>query len=714
VPDHGPLLSRIPAGPKTPLPIPRAFHRLYDLAYNMWWSWDVGASDLWARLSPGEWARNRNPLSLLHMVPGSTWEALADDPDFGDLYADTLARFDAYLTGADTWYTRNCSPDRRPTEPVAYLCAEYGIHHKLRFYSGGLGILAGDHMKTASDLGIPIIGIGVFYRRGYFQQAVDPDGWQQHTYNWIEPTRRPIREVLDPVTGLPLRVQVELHGREVAVGAWRLDVGRVPVLLLDTDVPENDPDDRPITHILYVRGREMRFCQEAVLGVGGVRILEALGIAPAVWHVNEGHAALSLIERLGGELRTDGDVDAAIDRVKRSTLFTLHTPVAAGNEVYDMEVVDKYLSATVPEVDRDLRNRLATSHVQGPDRFDLGALAIRMSAITNGVSKRHGEVVTQQWGSLIGGTAEAITNGMHPETWLGRNTVRLLERTVGADWAERLGSPDGWEAIRDVPAKDLWSVHRSQKALMLRRIRARLRDEFARHGASPDRLRWVDDQLPEDRLTFVFARRFATYKRAGLVFSDRDRIRRILTDPARPVQIIFAGKAHPADRDGQRLIKEIVEISQTDGFVGHVFFVENYDMQLAHSLVTGADAWLNNPRPPLEASGTSGMKSAANGGLNVSILDGWWIEGFNGKNGWGIEDDAPDAADASKLYDVIEHEVVPRFYDRDAAGVPQGWVEMAKEAIVTALAGFSSHRMVIEYFDKAYCPLATGTGSEGA
>jgi len=705
-----PWLSRIPAGPKAPLPVPKAFERLYDLAYNMWWSWDDGALDLWARLNPGEWAKSRNPLSLLHTVPGTTWEALADDPDFGDLYADTMRRFDEYLCDDRTWYDRTHRGDGAGGGPFAYFCAEYGIHPKLRFYSGGLGVLAGDHLKTASDLGVPLIAVGIFYRRGYFQQAVDPDGWQQHTYAWMELSRRPLREVLDPLTGRPLRVTVDLLGRDVAVGAWRLDVGRVPLLLLDTDVPENDPDDRPITHVLYVRGREMRFCQEAVLGVGGVRVLERLGIQPTAWHVNEGHSALGLLERLAAEIRAGADEKGAIDRICRHTLFTLHTPVAAGNEVFDAGVVDHYFADTVPEVSQELRNRLAHSDVQGDGRFDLGALAIRLSAITNGVSKRHAEVVTDQWGALIGGPARAITNGMHPGTWLGRNTRRLLQRTLGPDWMERLTDPSALDAIRQVPDEELWTIHRTQKASMLRRIRSRLRDQFARHGASPETLRWIDDQLPEDRLTFVFARRFAAYKRAGLIFSDRGRIEAILANSDRPVQIVFAGKAHPADRQGQALIREIIEISKSGGFVGHVFFVENYDMQLAQSLVSGADAWLNNPRPPLEASGTSGMKAAANGALNVSILDGWWIEGFNGKNGWGVEDDSPDPADASKIYDVIEHEVVPAYYERDTSGIPRTWTAMVKEAIISALAGFTSERMVVQYVEEAYLPLAAPDG----
>lgn len=698
-----PLLDGIPVGPKVPLRIPAEFERLYDLAYNMWWAWDPVAYQIWSQLDPRAWVANRNPLSILQVVETSTWEALASNSTFIDLYSESVDRFDDYMSRADTWSAQMHGSDLKG--PIAYLSAEYGIHQKLPLYSGGLGVLSGDHLKAASDLGIPLFGIGVLYRRGYFRQNVDPDGWQQHIYSILEISRRPVREVLDRRTGRPLRIEVTVGGRPVAVGAWRLDVGRVPLILLDTDLPENDPADRPITHILYVRGREMRFVQEMVLGIGGARVIDALGLEPAVWHVNEGHASLALLERLS-RLVTDGvPVADAVARIEANTLFTLHTPVPAGNEVFAVEVADRYLEGSLPGLELADLTTLADS---GDDhRFDLGALAIRLSAKTNGVSRRHAEVVTADWRDLIGGEALAITNGIHPQTWLGRNVERQFRKAIGDDWIDRLPHTEEWKALHDLDDEDLWRAHESQKELMLRRLRGRLREELARHGHSPDRLRWIDDQLPSSRLTVVFARRFATYKRAGLIFTDPQRITSILTDPDRPVQLIFSGKAHPADREGQALVRWVVEMSQRPELEGYVYFIEDYDMQLGRTLVSGADVWLNNPRPPKEASGTSGMKAAANGALNLSILDGWWAEGYNGRNGWGWgEHHESDDADAIRLYELLETEVVPRYYERDERGIPTGWVTMMKESMVTAMTGFTSHRQLIDYVEKAYVPLA--------
>ncbi len=698
------MYDRIPVGPKVLLPIPREFERLNELAYNMWWSWDAEATELFRGIDPAAWDASGNPLSLLHAVDSSTWEALIASDEYPQRYDEVMAAFDRYLAGDTTWFSE--AHGEALAAPVAYLCAEFGIHFKLRTYSGGLGVLAGDHVKAASDLGVPMVAVGLLYRRGYFQQAVDPDGYQQHTYTLLEASRRPVRQVLDETTGRPLRVTVQLPGREVAVAAWRVDVGRVPVLLLDTDLPENDPADRPITHILYVRGREMRLCQEVVLGVGGARLLEALGIEPAMWHVNEGHAALSLLERLSRKLEAGTDMETARSEIAASTLFTLHTPVPAGNEVFDLGLALPTLTGTFEGIDDETLVDLSSSG--GGGQFDLGALAIRLASMTNGVSQRHGEVVTQEWGHLIGGPAKAITNGIHPQTWVGRSFARLYQRTVGDIWDQQIIDHGSWEKVRDISAETVWQAHQAQKNVMLRRLRSRLREQHARHGDSPERLRWIGEQLDPDVLTVVFARRFATYKRAGLIFSDPHRARSILTNPERPVQVIFAGKAHPADREGQSLVKWVFEMSNSPDLAGHVFYIENYDMDLGASLVRGADVWLNTPTPPKEASGTSGMKSAANGGINLSVLDGWWAEGYNGKNGWGFSEEShSDAEDAGILYHLLEAEVVPLFYDRDANGIPQAWVEMMKESIVSSLPQFSSQRMMREYTEQAYLPLGT-------
>ncbi len=697
------VAESIPVGPMVPLPMPDELERLADLAYNLWWSWNPDAAQIWSALDAKKWATGQNPITLLQQVERDQWEALVTSGSFLDRYHDVLHRFDNHMSGAGSWYATEHGDDLKG--PIAYLCAEYGIEAKLRLYSGGLGILAGDHLKAASDLGVPLVALGLFYRRGYFQQAVDPEGNQEHTYVPIDPARRPFRRVLDRRTGLPLVVEIDFPGRTVSVAAWRLDVGRVPVILLDTDLAANDPADRPITHALYVRGREMRFCQELVLGVGSARVLAALGIEPATWHVNEGHAALSLLERLAA---TGGPGEEHERRVRDKTLFTLHTPVPAGNEIFALDMVGHYLKAALPSIPFERAAALAAANDGSNGRFDLGALAVRMTAKTNGVSRRHTEVVNQDWGHVIGGDATGVTNGVHPQTWVGGALVRIFREMFGDEWERRVADPEAWVAIHDVPDARLWQAHHAQKRSMLRVVRTRIRDQYARHGMSPDDLRAVDDLLPDHRLTIVFARRFATYKRSNLLFTDQRRLRALLTDPDREVQVIFAGKAHPADREGQSLIRRVVEMSHSPGLESHVFFLENYDLTLGAALVQGADIWLNNPRPPKEASGTSGMKAASNGGVNVSVLDGWWLEGYNGKNGWGFgEHSTSDVDDAATLYGVLENEAVPMFYDRAEDGMPHQWIGMMKESISSVLPNFSAQRMVREYTERAYLPLGS-------
>ncbi len=705
--DPNSVIHRIAAGPGAAVPVPREFERITDMVHNLWWTWDHGALKLWSRMQPRRWWENRNPLSLLHGIDQATWEALADDGDFVDEYNDVVRRFDDYMAGGDTWYQQHHAGALGG--PIAYLCAEFGVHHTLPFYSGGLGVLAGDHAKAASDLGLPFVGVGLLYRHGYFHQTVDPDGHQQHHYLRLEMTRRPFREVLDR-QGHPLRVKVEFPDRDIAVRAYRVDVGRIPLLLLDTWLAENDPADRPITSILYVRGREMRFAQEMVLGIAGARVLAKLGIEPAMWHVNEGHAALSLLERVSTAVQSGLEFDAAVKSVERNTLFTLHTPVPAGNEVFDLGLAERYVDGTLPGVPQESLATFGLARDDAHGRFDMGALAIRLSAITNGVSQRHGEIVTEGWSHLIGGDAKAITNGVHSPTWVGRAVRRLYEKAVGPEWWRDLTDAAAWDAVRDLPDALVWDAHLRQKEIMLRRLRNRLMEQKARHGASPDELRRIDTQLQVDRLTVVFARRFATYKRAGLLFSDPGRARHLLTNPERPMQMIFAGKAHPADREGQAIIRWIAELAMSHDLQGHIFFMEDYDMQVAAWLVSGADVWLNNPRPPQEASGTSGMKASANGVLNVSVLDGWWLEGWDGQNGngWGFAAESHgDPEDAAGLYHILEHEVAPAFYERDEDDLPRRWIALMKEAMATTTPAFSTHRMVKEYFEQAYLPLGS-------
>lgn len=705
-------MMRIPTIAETGLPIPLGFARLFDLAYNLWWSWNPEGRDLWTTLDPVGWERYHNPVELLHSIDTGRWRALEQIESVHDRYAAAVGAFDRYMSEVDTWSERS-RPEIRG--PVAYLCTEYGVGEALPFYSGGLGILAGDHAKSASDLGIPFVAVGLLYRRGYFHQEIDLDGDQQHFYPTLDARRLPIRAVAAP-TGGQLKVAVPFPGREVYVAVWSLDVGRVPLLLLDTDIPENDPADRPITHQLYVAGREMRFCQELVLGTGGVLALGALGIEPAVWHVNEGHAAMSVLERLASGVEAGGTPNAVRDAIRSRTVFTLHTPIPAGNEVFERALAAKYLDPWAARTGMSMDDLLALATDGGDgSSFDLGALAIRFSAVVNGVSRRHGEVVTADWNHLIGHEAAAVTNGVHPQTWMGRDGAALLTQSFGRDWPVRfIEEPQLLDRTRRLSDEVVWVMHQNRKEALTRFARGRIRRQLARHGASPDDLRAVEHMLPPDRLTLGFARRFAAYKRATLIFSDEDRLHAILTNPERPIQIVFAGKAHPADRDGQAFIREIVELSRSERFRGHVYMLEDYDARVARFLVQGVDVWVNNPRPPMEASGTSGMKAAMNGALNLSVLDGWWIEGFTGTNGWAFgspeaSDDwgAADHHDAATFYDLLAGPVAEEYYDRAESGLPLRWIERMKEAFAASAAGFSSHRMVMDYVSLAYDPLGS-------
>ncbi|HJR92845.1 MAG TPA: alpha-glucan family phosphorylase [Acidimicrobiia bacterium] len=692
-------------------PIPRSLDRVVDLANNMWWAWNTAGSDLWSALDADQWEQTHNPLDIIRSLEPHRWLELEQIETVQERYADAVRLFDEYMESENTWFLGNGSP---VDGAIAYLCTEYGIHNSLPLYSGGLGILAGDHVKSASDLGLPLVAVGLFYRRGYFRQEVDADGDQQHISPVLDHQRMPIRPVASP-TGGQLKVTVELPGRSLSVAVWRLAVGRVSLLLLDTDITDNDPSDRPVTHTLYVRGREMRFIQELVLGAGGVRALAALGIEPSVWHVNEGHAALAVVERVGEHTDTGMDLDSASALVKSRTAFTLHTPVPAGNETFERWIADKYLGPWAERLGLDLDGLAGLAQAHDPGHFDMGALAIRFARVINGVSQRHGEIVTRDWAWLIGHDASSVTNGVHTPTWIGRSAGRILRSQIGSRWAsDLLEQPERMEEVAALPAKTIWETHTRSKESLARFAHSRLRRQFARHGAAPDELRAVDRLFSPDVLTLGFARRFATYKRATLMFRDVNRLALILANPARPIQVVFAGKAHPADDNGQALIRHLVELSRIPELRGHLFVLEDYDARMARFLVQGCDVWVNNPRPPNEASGTSGMKAAMNGVLNLSVLDGWWAEGYEGDNGWAFgwkdpNDDleAADAHDADDFYRILADEVAPMYYDRDDDGIPQEWVERMRRSIMSSLVRFSSHRMVADYVDLAYGPLST-------
>jgi starch phosphorylase len=703
----------IPTLPQVEFAIPSAYARTVELAYNLWWSWNYTGTSLWSNLDPVAWDNTHNPIDLLESIAPGHWQVINQVEAVQERYQAALSDFDQYLSAEDSWYERQ---EQKLSGPIAYLCTEFGIHASVPFYSGGLGILAGDHLKSASDLGLPLVAVGLLFRRGYFRQEIEAEGEQQHIYPSLDVRRLPVRPVAS-ATGGQLKVEVEFPHGPVKVAVWKLDVGRVPLLLLDTDIDENDVSDRPITHTLYVRGRAMRFCQEMILGIGGVRALEALGIKPAVWHINEGHAALALLELARERIAGGADLATAMKSIKQQTVFTLHTPVPAGNEVFERGIADHYLRPLITEMENGTSDLSELGVARDHATFDLGAFAIQMSSIVNGVSKRHAEVATRDWEYLIGGPAAAVTNGVHTPSWIGRDAGRILSETFGTNWpSDLLLDPEGPQHLAALTLADIWANHQQRKEIFTTFARGRLRRQFARHGASPEELREVETMLPNDCLTLGFARRFATYKRATLMFDDLDRFQALVTNAERPVQVVFAGKAHPADRQGQDFIKRIVELSKLPELRGHVFVLEDYDARMARFMVQGCDVWVNNPRPPMEASGTSGMKAAINGTLYLSVLDGWWVEGFNGRNGWAFgspagDDDhgREDRDDAEALYRLLEEEVTPLFYDRDEEGMPVGWVEMMREAVMSTLVAFSSHRMVAEYSQLAYFPMGAIT-----
>ena len=712
-------LVRVATQPGVPFRLPPQFEGLRRLAYNLWWMWHPRAALLFQRIDANTWSRYRNPIALFESP--INWQPLVDDPVFIAEYQDVLADLDRYLeTGSDHWFARVHA--RQLDGPVAYFCAEFGFHESLGIYSGGLGVLAGDHMKSASDMAMPVIGVGLLYRKGYFRQSIDADGHQEHAYPDFDLARLPVLRVLDRM-GDPLFVPVELPGRTIHAAVWMLQVGRVPVLLLDTDHPGNDEPDRPITHILYVRGREMRLHQELVLGVGGVRALRALGISPAVWHLNEGHSAFSLVERAREMVGAGVAVADAWPAVKRASVFTIHTPVSAGNERFEADLVRRVAGPVCAGEGRPGTGSIPVDDVlalgRGVDddagQFDMTAFSLRLVNGANAVSKLHGETANDTWQHLLGGrTIHGVTNGIHPPTWVGRPMRDLYERFLDADLDDLDGQSDAerfWERVGRLPDRELWEAHLHQKRELAIFARQRLVAQLARHGESPATLKELEHALDPETLTIGFARRFATYKRAALIFTDIDRLARLVHDANRPVQFIFAGKAHPADRPGQQVIQSIFARSRSAELRGRVFVLEDYDMRVAKLMVRGVDVWLNNPRRPLEASGTSGIKASANGVVNLSVLDGWWDEGWTGDNGWAIggrvttpDEGAQDWADALDLYRILEEEVVPRYYGRDADGLPRGWLELMKRAIATTIWRFSTTRMLHEYAELLYLP----------
>jgi starch phosphorylase len=696
--------------------IPERIARLHELAYNLWWTWNPEATALYASIDPARWDQvEHSAVRLLTEVDGAVLARCADNPDFLARYDAVLSAFDAYMHPVETWFSR--AHPEVVNRTIAYFCAEFGLHESLSIYSGGLGILAGDHCKEASDLGLPFVGVGFLYPQGYFRQRIAPDGQQEATYDKLSFSQAPATPALDP-HGREVLISVELPGRTVYAKVWRIQVGRVPLYLMDTDVDPNGSGDRSLSARLYGGDHEVRIAQEIMLGIGGVRTLRALGIDAAVWHMNEGHSAFLGLERCRELVQGLGvPFEVAREIAAANAIFTTHTPVAAGNDVFSFELVDRYFADfwSRLELDRERFHQLAREEVSWGVGFSMTVLALQLSAQHNGVSKLHGAVSRAMWSFLwpeveveevpIG----SITNGVHTATWLAPRLGALYQRYLGDDWYDRLDEPGLWDHVYDIPDGELWETHRQLKGELIAYARRRVERQRRGHGEGPAALGAVERLLDPATLTLGFARRFATYKRATLLFRDPERLARLLNDPERPVQIIFAGKAHPADGAGQEFIKQVYEYSRKPEFAGRIVFLEDYDIDMARRLVSGVDVWLNTPIRPYEASGTSGEKAGLNGVPNCSVRDGWWDEAYAHNNGWAVGDardyqdaETRDDADAASLYHLIEDEIAPLYYDRGPDEIPHNWVAVMKESIRTVAPDFSTRRMVKEYTESLY------------
>ena len=696
---------------KEEFPVPERISDLRDLAYNLWWSWHPEARMLFKTLSHMAWKLSvHNPVRMFREMDKAVLEEAAKDPAFLKRYDAVMEKFRHDARSEGGWFLENIADPQ--VSPIAFFSAEYGLHHSLPFYAGGLGFLAGDFLKECSDLGIPVVAMGFMYPEGYIRQRISADGWQVEADETIDRENAPIYRVLDE-KGNRLVVKVPIIESPVSVEVWRARVGRVTLYFMDTDNAANDPWNRSITSHLYAGSPEQRLRQEIVLGIGGTDVLNKLGIKHSILHLNEGHTAFAILERIRERVGMGMSFQEAFVKVRGTTVFTGHTPVPAGHEVFPFPLMEKYFHAYWPSLglDRESFLELGVDPKDPKAGFNMTAFALRASAYHCGVSKRHGEVARRMWRSLWPDLPEDkvpidhITNGIHVPTWIEPKMELLFTKYLGPNWLGEHDNLDTWKRIDEIPDEELWQTHRWLKMKLIHRINERDRQRWLQDAPDPRVILASGVLLDPSILTIGFARRFATYKRATLILRDVERLKRILNDRWRPVQIIFAGKAHPADDPGKRLLQQVFDAAKDPSLGGRIAFVEDYDEQLAQYLVHGVDVWLNSPLPPLEACGTSGMKASLNGVPHLSILDGWWIEGFNGKNGWGFgkeETENRDVSDAEGLYQILEREVIPIYYRMDDDGVPHDWVKVMKEAIKSTAAPFSTRRMAKEYASKFY------------
>ncbi|MFH1007066.1 MAG: alpha-glucan family phosphorylase [Candidatus Latescibacterota bacterium] len=700
--------------------IPERLKPLHDMAFNMWFSWNWEAVRLFSRLDPEIWDQSyQNPVHMLGLISQERLDAALKDDSFLASMDRVHEDFLGYIkpkTG--TWFSQTHGETENRT--VAYFSAEYGVDEGLPIYSGGLGILSGDHLKSASDLGIPLVAVGLLYRQGYFQQYLNRDGWQQEFYPENDWYNMPVHHEFD-AEGKPIRIVVEMGDHNVTAQVWRVEVGRVPLYLLDTNIPENTPNDRVITAQLYGGDLDMRIRQEMLLGIGGIRALAALGIEPAVCHMNEGHSAFLALERIRHFMQEYKlSYEAAHELVWASNVFTTHTPVPAGNERFDADLACRYLTGHAESVGLTCDGFLALGR-ENPknahESFCMTVLALKTAAYRNGVSQLHGAVSRSMWKNIWPGVPESeipissVTNGTHIRSFLSHDMADLFDRYLGPRFAESPMAHEVWKRVNNIPDAELWRTHERRRERLVAFARRRLRGQLERHGAPAREMAFADEVLDPRALTIGFARRFATYKRSTLLLQDPDRLSRILTDPNRPVQLIFAGKAHPADHPGKELIRKLIHFSRDERFHRSIVFLEDYDINVARYLVQGVDVWLNTPRRPLEASGTSGMKAAVNGAINLSILDGWWDEGYSPEVGWAIgsgeeysDTEAQDAIEGRALFDLLEKEVIPLFYHQGRNELPRGWIAKMKASMSTLGPVFNAHRMVSEYTERFYLP----------
>jgi len=701
--------------------------RLWALARNLWWSWDHNSSSLFLDLDPARWSKlNHNPVSLLAEIPLAKLENRAAELMLHSRVNYAYRRLLEYLEADRTWGTRHAGVLR--PHPVAYFSAEFGLHESLPIYSGGLGVLAGDHIKGASDLDIPLVGMGLFYGQGYFRQRLDLGGWQREEYLETDVNHLPM-EVAIGRDGRPVVVEIETRSGRIRAKVWRVKVGRRDLFLLDSDVEGNAPEDRELTSRLYGGDLRIRVRQEVLLGVGGLRALKALGVSPGVLHLNEGHSAFAVLEAIRMRMEEEGIAfDAAVPRVSREVVFTTHTPVPAGHDRFSAALVEEHIGPLREALglSQESLMGLGRENPNNPDElFCMTVLALRLSRRANAVSALHGEVSRAMWTGLFRGKAEDdvpighITNGVHVPSWLAPQMFRLYDRHLGTGWNQRSSEAKIWEGIESVDDGELWETHLNLKSRLIEFVRRRAVDQAERRGESQEVLQQLERVLSPDALTIGFARRFATYKRASLILTDMERLASMVNDPKRPVQFVFAGKAHPHDEPAKRILQQIAEMMRDPKFRDKFVFVEDYDINVGRHLVQGVDVWLNNPRRPQEASGTSGQKVVLNGGLNLSILDGWWAEAYDGMNGFAIGTgkthsnmSVHDTRDGEDLMRALRDEVIALYYQRDRDGLPRGWIKRMKRTIRTLGWRFSADRMVMDYTLRCYVPAAGGTSSD--